>query len=85
MQGGDVPFKYTEMTPLVWFINNPRYHEILKADFPPKVEMQMNQDTFEWCCLCLPLPFYKITEGYLGRPIMTEEQMRSVLEKMNKR
>ena len=37
------------------------------------------------CCLCLPLPFYKITEGYLGRPIMTEEQMRSVLEKMNKR
>ena len=85
MQGGDVPFLYTEMTPLVWFINNPRYHEILKADFPPEVEMQMNQDTFEWCCLCLPLPFYKITEGYLGRPIMTKEQMRSVLEKMNKR
>ena len=83
MQGGDIPFVYTEMTPLVWFINNPRYHEILKEDFPPEVEAQMNQDTFEWVCLILPLPFYKVTEGYMGPPIMTREQMQSVLKKMN--
>ena len=84
MHGGDIPYIYTEMTPLAWFIGSPKYHKILKEDFPPEVELQMNQDTFEWCCLCLPLPFYKVTEGYLGKPIMTKEQMQDVLKKMNR-
>ena len=83
MRGGDVPFVYTEMTPLTWFILSEKYHRILRADFPPEVDQMMNQDTFEWCCLCMPLPFYKLTEGYLGEPTMTREQMEEVLRKMN--
>ena len=83
MHGGDVPFIYTEMTPLTWFILNEKYHRILRPDFPPAVDQMMDQQTFEWCCLCMPLPFYKITEPYLGQPIMTREEMLGVLKKMN--
>lgn len=81
--GGDKPFIYTEMTPLAWFIASEKYHEILKADLPPQVENMMNQDTFEWCCLCVPLPYYKVTEPFLGTPMMTKEQADYVLKKMN--
>ena len=83
MHGGDVPFVYTEMTPLTWFILSEKYHRILRADFPPEVDRMMDQQTFEWCCLCMPLPFYKITEPYMGPPTMTWEQMLDVLKKMN--
>ena len=83
MTGGDKPFIYTEMTPLAWFVASEKYHKILQEHLPPEVDLMMNQSTFEWCCLCLPLPFYKVTEPYLGKPMMTEEQARFVLEKMN--
>ena len=83
VSGGDVPFIYTEMTPLTWFILSEKYHSILRAELPPEVDRMMNQETFEWCCLCMPLPFYKVTEPFLGAPMMTEEQMRLVLRKMN--
>ena len=82
---GDVPFVYTEMTPLAWFVSSEKYHRILREDFPPEAEEKMNQETFEWCCLCLSLPLYKITESYLGEPVMTQEQMKLVLKKMNDR
>ena len=83
MHGGDVPFVYTEMTPLVWFVQSEKYHRILVEDFSPEVDEKMRQETFEWCCLCLPLPFYKITEPLLGEPVMTRTQMKRVLKKMN--
>ena len=81
--GGDRPFVYTEMTPLAWFIASEKYHAILQADLPPEVDRMMNQDTFEWCCLCAPLPFYKVAEPFLGAPMMTREQADYVLKKMN--
>ena len=85
MEGGDIPFVYTEMTPLTWFILSEKYHRILQEDLPPEVDLMMNQSTFEWCCLCMPLPFYKVTEPYMGKPMMSEEQMRHVLRRMNER
>jgi len=81
--GGDKPFIYTPMTPLAWFIASEKYHEILRANMPPEVDRMMNQDTFEWCCLCAPLPFYKVVEPFLGSPMMTQEQADYVLRKMN--
>jgi hypothetical protein len=30
-----------------------------------------------------PLPFYKVVETYLGKPMMTPEQAKMVLRKMN--
>ena len=82
-EGGDVPFVYTDMTPLAWFVASEKYHRILQENFPPEIDRMMDQDTFEWCCLILPLPFYKVTEPYMGAPMMTKEQMEFVLKKMN--
>ncbi|MCD8077918.1 MAG: glycoside hydrolase family 3 C-terminal domain-containing protein [Lachnospiraceae bacterium] len=83
VSGGDKPFIYTEMTPLAWFIASEKYHKILQENLPPEVDQMMNQDTFEWCCLCVPLPYYKVTEPFLGAPMMTPEQAEFVLKKMN--
>lgn len=82
ISGGDVPFVYTGMTPLVWFVASEKYHEILRAEMP-EVEKMMNQDTYEWCCLLFPLPFYKVTEPLTGAPMMTKEQAESVIRRMN--
>ena len=84
VSGGDVPFFYTEMTPLTWFLLSEKYHRILRDMLPPQVDQMMNQETFEWCCLCMPLPFYKVTEPFLGAPMMTKEQMDLVLQEMNR-
>lgn len=45
----------------------------------------MYQETFEWCCLIVPMPFYKITEPFMGQAAMNKEQMQFVLDEMNKR
>lgn len=87
MTGGDAPFVYTEMTALAWFLNSPKYHEILHEEdmFDPQVDALMNQDTFEWSCLTRCLPFYKVVEPYMGFPMMSQEQADYVLKKMNER
>jgi beta-glucosidase len=85
MSGGDVPYIYTDMTPLAWFIASDKYHKILQENLPPEVDNMMNQSTFEWCCLMAPLPFYKVVEPLLGSPMMTKEQADFVLTKMNEK
>ncbi len=82
LSGGDVPFVYTDMTPLAWFVANRKFHAMLEAKMP-QVAKKVNQDTNEWCCLLLPLPFYKVTEPLTGAPMMTKEQAAYVLKKMN--
>jgi beta-glucosidase len=83
VSGGDVPYVYTNMTPLAWFIASDKYHKILQENLPPEVDKMMNQSTFEWCCLMAPLPYYKVVEPLLGKPMMTPEQADFVLKKMN--
>ena len=85
IHGGDVPFVYTQMTPLAWFVCSEKYHRILAEDFPPHLQQMMKQNSFDWLCLCLPLPFYKLTEGYLGEPMITKEEMEHILNRMNER
>ena len=84
IHGGDVPFVYTEMTPLAWFVASEKYHKILQDNFPPEVDAQMYQENSPWLCLIVPLPFYKVTEPYMGNAMMTREMMEFVLEEMNK-
>jgi len=85
IHGGDVPIVYTQMTPLAWFVCSEKYHRILAEDFPPHLQQMMKQNSFDWLCLCLPLPFYKLTEGYLGEPMITKEEMEHILNRMNER
>lgn len=79
---GDQPIRYTEMTPLAWFVASDKYHRILRENFPPQVDEMMNQDTYEWCCLCVAMPFYKVTEEFLNF-LLTKEDVAFILEKMN--
>lgn len=85
LTGGDIPYVYNEMTPLAWFVASEKFHRILQENFPPQVDYVMRQETFEWCCLIVPMPFYKITEPFMGEPAMNREQMQFVLDEMNKR
>lgn len=84
LTGGDIPYIYTEMTPLAWFVASEKFHRILRENFPPQLDETMHQETFEWCCLIAPMPFYKITEPFMGQAAMNQEQMRFVLNEMNK-
>ncbi len=82
--GGDVPFVYTEITPLAWFVASEKFHKILAEIAPPMVAGMMNADKNPFLCLLVPLPFYKVTEPYMGAHMMSAELMEQVLELMNK-
>ena len=84
LTGGDIPYIYTEMTPLAWFVASEKFHRILQENFPPQVDHIMHQENFEWCCLIAPMPFYKITEPFMGQAAMNKEEMQFVLDEMNK-
>lgn len=81
--GGDVPYVYTDMTPLAWFVASEKFHAILKKYMSEELCQSMNADTNPFLCLLVPLPFYKVTESYMGAPMMSQEQMELVLKKMN--
>ncbi len=83
MEGGDVPFIYTEMTPLAWFVASEKFHAILREYISPQVAGMMNPNTNPFICLLVPLPFYKVVEPYVGVSMMSKELMELVLEKMN--
>jgi len=80
--GGDKPFVYTKMTPLAWFVASDKFHRILQENFPSEVDHLMHQRTHEWCCLCVPMPFYKVSEEFLNYAL-TEQDISFVLKKMN--
>lgn len=82
LTGGDRAFVYDRMTPLAWFVKEPKFLEIVKQELPDQYVF-FRQETFEWLCLVLPLPFYKMSEPYLGFPILTEEQVEYLLMRMN--
>jgi len=79
---GDKTIRYTEMTPLAWFIASEKYHRILRENYPPRVDEMMNQSTYEWCCLCAAMPFYKATEEFLDF-LLTKDDIKFILDKMN--
>ncbi len=74
---------YTEMTPLVWFMKNPKFMEIVRTEFPKETYDMLRQETFEWACLIMPLPFYKMTEPYLGQSLFTKDEVAYLLRRMN--
>lgn len=82
MTGGDRPFIYDGMTPLAWFVQNEKFLHIIDTEMPEKSPI-FRQETFEWLCLVLPLPFYKMAQPYLGDPLLTEDEVEYILNKMN--
>ncbi len=83
MTGGDVPYVYTEMTPLAWFVLSEKFRTILREEISEEIAVQMDPQLNPMICLMVPLPFYKVVEPYMGAPMMTEEQREIVLRRMN--
>ena len=82
LTGGDKAFAYDEMTPLVWYVRSEKFMDIIRTQLPDKLPL-FQQDTFEWLCLLLPLPFYKMSQPLLGSPVLSEEEVQYLIGKMN--
>ena len=82
LHGGDRAFLYDEMTPLVWFVRDEKFLKLIETEFPDKMYL-FRQETLEWLCLLIPLPFYKMSEPYMGFPLLTKEEVQYILKRMN--
>lgn len=85
MSGGSQVYTYDEMTPLVWFIKNPRFFEILSEEFPAEKADIFDVTKSEFTILLYPLPFFKLKEPIMEQPIFTEEEINHIIRRMNER
>lgn len=83
MSGGEKPLVYDEMTSMVWYCKNEKFHRILEEYFSKETAGFFRQEQNEWCVLCYPLPFYRFAEPLLGTSLFTEEEIQFIIKKMN--
>ena len=81
---GDQMFLFTDMTPLVRFVNCPAFHEYLKANKPVGLQDFFNLDKTDFLVLMLPLPIYRLAEPLQGEPMFTETQIAEMIACCNK-
>ncbi len=83
MTEGEPGIIYTRMTPLVWFLKSERFMALMKQTCPPELYHVFELKKYDGTALIAPLPFYKMTENYLGQVLMTDEQVDCILRYMN--
>ncbi len=84
MTGGDIPFVYDEMTPLVWYVNSPKFQKLVKEKFPPQFQFFVDRQKNSTCPLIVPLPFYKLAEPLQeGAQSLTKEAVDEIIRYMN--
>ena len=76
---GDQMFLFTDMTPLVRFVNCPAFHEYLKANKPVGLQDFFNLEKTDFLVLMLPLPIYRLAEPLQGEPMFTETQIAEMI------
>ena len=76
---GDRMFLFTDMTPLVRFVNCPAFHEYLKANKPVGLQDFFNLEKTDFLVLMLPLPIYRLAEPLQGEPMFTETQIAEMI------
>lgn len=80
---GDQMYYFTEMSPLVQFINYPAFHEYLKQNEPQWKQDFFDLEKTEFLVLMLPLPFYRVSEPLQGEPFFTAEKISEIIELCN--
>lgn len=83
LHSGEQPIRYVEMTPLGWFLKDPRFKEVISA-YPPEVGA--------FCfnpMIGTAMPIYRLTEprsvGLQFSPsLLSPEELREILCKMNR-
>lgn len=70
------------MTPLVWFVNSPKFQKLLHDEFPPEMQFFFNLEQNSVLTLLLPLPIYHLTEQMGAQPI-PKDVVNYIIAKMN--
>lgn len=80
---GDQMYYFTEMSPLVWFVHCPAFHEYLKAHMETWKQNFFVMEKTDFLALILPLPFYRMAEPLQGEALLTKEQVRDIIDYCN--
>lgn len=80
---GDQMYYFTEMSPLVWFVHCPAFHEYLKAHMETWKQDFFVMEKTDFLALILPLPFYRMAEPLQGEALMTKEQVQEIIAYCN--
>lgn len=81
---GDEMFRYTEMTPLVWFLKSAAFHSYLKENCARFLQDFFMPGKSEFLVLMMPLPFYRLAEPLQGEPFFTKEQIKDIVSYCNR-
>ncbi len=80
---GDQMYYFTEMSPLVWFVHCPAFHEYLKAHVETWKQDFFVMEKTDFLALILPLPFYRMAEPLQGEALLTESQVKEIIDYCN--
>lgn len=79
----DRMFAFTEMTPLVQFVNCPAFHAYLKEHKPEWMQDFFDLKKTDFLVLMLPLPFYRLAGPLQGEPMFTTDEIEEILDFCN--
>ena len=80
---GDQMYYFTEMSPLVWFVHCPAFHEYLKARVETWKQDFFVMEKTDFLALILPLPFYRMAEPLQGEAVLTADQVKEIINYCN--
>ncbi len=80
---GDQMYYFTEMSPLVWFVHCPAFHEYLKARVETWKQDFFVMEKTDFLALILPLPFYRMAEPLQGEALLTADQVKEIINYCN--
>lgn len=80
---GDPAYIYNQNTPLIWFIKNPRFFQILKEHFPAEKQYFFDVTKSKFTTLLYGVPFFRLSEPTMGEPIFTVSEINNIINEMN--
>lgn len=83
IENGDQMYCFTEMSPLVHFLNCPAFHEYLKEHEPEWKQNFFTLGKTDFLVLMLPLPFYRMAEDLQGDAMFRKDQIGEIIECCN--
>ena len=76
-------YDFTEMTPLVRFVENPVFHAYLKQNAQPFIQDFFDPEKTQFLPLIYALPFYRMSEPLQGQSLLTMEEVTKIINYCN--
>ena len=80
---GDRMFEYTDMTPLVRFVENPVFHDYLRQNMQPFIQDFFNPEKTQFLPLIYGLPFYRMSEPLQGQSLISMDDVNRMIKYCN--